>query len=355
MENIVIYRNDQTYCAFPDIVKSLNGDGLVCFREAPRRDRLGHFDPESKAVLVRSRDGGATWGEKIIICQDADGIQDCSIMRLRGGVLMANFFKWRFARKKESLGDLAPKCDLGSCGFHEIHWAAIAGTYVTRSLDGGKTWTAPVEAGSGKLKALATSAPALECQSGTLLLPVYVNDEQYKNLEVHNGVWVARSKDAGKTWPEMIPVAADAEGKVWLEEPALVQLPSGKILCMMRASVGGGDYLRQAESFDEGETWSPFRKTPMVGHPPHLLRLHDGRLLCTYGYRHEPFGIRARLSRDDGKTWDMEHEIVIRRDGRNADLGYPSSVELEPGKILTVYYFNDETETRFIAGSIFTV
>jgi hypothetical protein len=92
-----------------------------------------------------------------------------------------------------------------------------------------------------------------------------------------------------------------------------------------------------------------------MGHPPHLLQLHDGRVLCSYGYRHQPFGIRACLSNDEGKTWDIEHEIIVRNDGRNPDLGYPSSVEIKPGMILTVYYFHDETETRFIAGSIFAV
>lgn len=351
--DFTIYRDEKLYCAFPDVVKLQNNDLLVSFREAPRRKIkiITHLDPESKAVLLRSRDGGATWGDRMVIYKDADGIQDPSIMQMRDGTILSNFFKWRFAREKESLGDLEPKCDVSKYGFLGTPWPAIVGTFVTHSLDGGKTWATPVEVGTGKHKALSTSSPPLECQCGQLLLPVYTNLEGREG----QGSWVARSKDAGKTWPEMIPVAADTERKIAFEEPALVQVRSGKIICMMRASFGGGDYLRQSESFNEGETWTPFWKTPIIGHPPHLLQLHDGRLLCTYGYRHQPFGIRACLSNDEGEIWNIEHEIVIRSDGRGGDLGYPSSIELEPGTILTVYYFHDETEARFIAGSIFTV
>ena len=49
-----------------------------------------------------------------------------------------------------------------------------------------------------------------------------------------------------------------------------------------------------------------------------------------------PYGQRARISRDDGATWS--DEIILRDDGPDGDLGYPCSVELPGGDILTVYY-----------------
>ena len=42
------------------------------------------------------------------------------------------------------------------------------------------------------------------------------------------------------------------------------------------------------------------------------------------------------ISRDEGTTWDADY--VLRDDGPDADLGYPSSVELTDGQILTAYY-----------------
>jgi hypothetical protein len=75
----------------------------------------------------------------------------------------------------------------------------------------------------------------------------------------------------------------------------------------------------------------------------------------TYGYRRPPYGVRACLSHDDGVTWDLQHELVIRSDGLHTDLGYPSSVQLESGQILTVYYFHEpgENSVHFIAGTAY--
>ena len=75
-----------------------------------------------------------------------------------------------------------------------------------------------------------------------------------------------------------------------------------------------------------------------MGKPPHLLRLADGRLLVTYGYRHEPYGERACLSHDGGRTWDYAHELILRDDAPTGDLGYPATTQLDDGTLLTVYY-----------------
>ncbi|MEX0325152.1 MAG: hypothetical protein AB3N33_03590, partial [Puniceicoccaceae bacterium] len=61
------------------------------------------------------------------------------------------------------------------------------------------------------------------------------------------------------------------------------------------------------------------------------------RILCSYGHRRPPFGQRAAIS-EDGITWRKEDEFILRDDAPNKDLGYTVSIELEPGRILTVYY-----------------
>ncbi|HMI02102.1 MAG TPA: sialidase family protein [Pedobacter sp.] len=74
-----------------------------------------------------------------------------------------------------------------------------------------------------------------------------------------------------------------------------------------------------------------------MGIPPHLIQLANGWIVVVYGYRREPFGERACVSRDEGKTWDIANEIVLNN-AASRDLGYPSSVQLKDGSILTVYY-----------------
>ena len=66
------------------------------------------------------------------------------------------------------------------------------------------------------------------------------------------------------------------------------------------------------------------------------MRLRDGRLLMSYGYRRAPFGNQARVSDDHGVTWS--EPLTISDDGIGGDLGYPSTVELDDGSLLTVWY-----------------
>jgi hypothetical protein len=77
------------------------------------------------------------------------------------------------------------------------------------------------------------------------------------------------------------------------------------------------------------------------GNPPAMLRLRDARFVVTYGYRSRPYGMRARISRDNGKTWGRE--IVLRDDGAVADLGYARSVQRGDGKLVTSYYYATTT------------
>jgi hypothetical protein len=56
----------------------------------------------------------------------------------------------------------------------------------------------------------------------------------------------------------------------------------------------------------------------------------------TYGYRRAPFGNQARLSADQGRTWS--EPLTISSDGAGGDLGYPSTVELTDGSLLTIWY-----------------
>ncbi|MCX7009129.1 MAG: exo-alpha-sialidase, partial [Kiritimatiellaeota bacterium] len=89
------------------------------------------------------------------------------------------------------------------------------------------------------------------------------------------------------------------------------------------------------------------------GNPPALVLLKDGRLALSYGYRKKPFGVRARISSEEGKSWGPE--IILRDDGLTGDLGYPRSLARPDGKILTVYYFNGpRDEDRTIQGTLWT-
>jgi len=76
------------------------------------------------------------------------------------------------------------------------------------------------------------------------------------------------------------------------------------------------------------------------GNPPTLTLLKDGRLCMTYGYRNAPYGIKAKLSGDNGLSWG--DEIVLRNDAGSHDIGYTRTVQRTDGTMVTVYYYNDQ-------------
>ena len=78
---------------------------------------------------------------------------------------------------------------------------------------------------------------------------------------------------------------------------------------------------------------------PIWGHPPYMLKLASGNLLMVYGHRRPPWSIRAVLSRDRGRTWDLSTIKILREfKPGNYDLGYPVATQLSDGRIFCAYY-----------------
>lgn len=102
----------------------------------------------------------------------------------------------------------------------------------------------------------------------------------------------------------------------------------------------------QCGSRDGGKSWSTPHPIGVWGLPSHLLRLRDGRLLMSYGYRRAPFGNQARLSSDNGKIWS--EPLVISDDAPGGDVGYPSTVEMPDGSFVTVWYESMKSPARAV-------
>ena len=110
----------------------------------------------------------------------------------------------------------------------------------------------------------------------------------------------------------------------------------------MRSEQGGN--LAITESSDEGRTWSKaIQVTADREHPADLIQLADGRVLMVYGERNPPRGVHAMIS-PDGRAWDKSKRIALADDAPNGDCGYPSSVEVAKGKVVTLYYQVDDVK-----------
>ncbi len=342
----VLCREPGRYIGWPTITKAANGDLLAVFSG----DRDGHVCMFGKTQMVRSEDDGKTWSPPVTITDTLFDDRDAGITTLFDGTLLlswftsyhhpddprygdssvyADFFKgrerWRPVIEKITEEDkvrwLGRPLDPDKHQWDSGHWTR-------RSVDNGYTWEEPV-----KVTATTPHGP-VQLSDGSVIL---IGTGFYEGREC---VVTERSYDNGKSWTveNAFENTADGEGGGFAE-PHLVETDEKKIVAMFRYIRGEyyKDVLWQAVSGDGGKSWSKPKPSIVWGEPPHLIRLKDGRLLVTYGHRRKPYGERACLSRDGGRTWDYENEIILC-DHEFGDFGYPASVELDDGTIITVYY-----------------
>jgi hypothetical protein len=365
----VIYRDEYSYCAHPQIVALKDGQWLIVFNRTVRRPFLLHppEDPHYYNVLIRSSDNGETWSvPRVVPGYDWYGVECAGLTPLEDGTLLLNQwrFRWYPLEKARKMGQVpglvfpeqyihwmkdSNELDIGK-PFPEnmpdlFPWArANGGTYAHLSSDGGKTWNSTVEIDTSPHSGGYGMRGGVQLANGEILLPL-------SDVPNYKKVFVVRSKDRGRTWEPPVIVAAGED--FWFEEPSAILLPNGCILMMLREN--RTHELYQVTSSDGGYCWTPPRRIPVWGYPAHLLMLPDQRVLCVYGYRAAPYGIRAMLSRDLGQTWDVDDTLIIRDDLPNRDLGYPSSVVVDRDRIFTVYYGEDENGVTGIMGSYYSI
>ncbi len=353
-KDIIVYQDERFYSAFPSVVLRPDGELILAFRRAPERRYLGeprsnHTDPNSYLVLVRSKDNGETWTQEpeLIFAHPFGGSQDPCMTQLRDGTIVCSSYGWAQLR-----GDAAEKVPptLRHGDF------VFMGGYLMRSTDGGHSWAGPVipppVPGNEAQNVFREPCPAYnrgpmcEGRDGVLYWAVASQARLEPRLtEVH----LMASKDAGLTWEYRCPIAQDA--KVSFNETALIETQKGTLIAFLRTA-DFDDHTTVARSTDGGKSFRPWKDAGFQGHPHCATLLPDGRILLVYGYRHKPYGIRARILDAEASNLEQSVEIILRDDGGSGDLGYPWVTPLEDGRYLVVYYFNRDDGVRHIAGTI---
>lgn len=162
-----------------------------------------------------------------------------------------------------------------------------------------------------------------------------------------------QTSDSGRSF-QFLSWIGDEMAAGYAIMPSTVRLSEHELLCAVRCRVGKKSWIDCFRSVDNGRSWK-IDSTPATdtgeGNPPSMIRMADGRVCLTYGYRASPYGIRARISSDRGHSW--QEEIHLRDDGGGRDVGYPRTVQRLDGKLVTVYYFHDNPKgDRYIAATI---
>lgn len=330
------------YFGWPTVARMDDGTLVV----ASSGLRSEHICPFGKTVLNSSRDDGRTWSPPRVIRDSPIDDRDAGIVSLGGDRLLVSWFTsdTRTYLKQDWVRNWlgAAEVDSWHAKLATVTDAIAAqhiGSWIMRSEDRGTTWGLPVR--------VPVSAPhgPVRLRSGELL---YLGKPYgtWDDMDMA-AITASSSADGGRTWQPLgqVPVCPGTDPANY-HEPHVIELPSGRLLGMIRIEDHAGKELKasgipsfsmmQTGSADGGRTWTTARSLGFHGSPPHLLRHSSGALVLTYGYRQASFGQRVAFSRDDGATWD--HDWIIRDDSPDSDLGYPSTVELPDGSLFTVCY-----------------
>jgi len=329
IEHVVVHRDDGRFCGWPanNGAWSWGNEILVAFdlhffKEPDRSvDPTEHhvdWDKPAQLVTARSLDGGQTWK-----------------LETPGAFVRSAEPKPRPEKINFARPDFALRA--GGSRFHI-------------SYDRGKNWQGPYEFGNFGVVLGSRTDYIVKDKDNCMLF-----------LSARGAPVCLRTTDAGNNFElvsRMMPPLGVAPGARSIM-PATVRVSENELVTAVR-QLRGEEYVSWIDTYvskDNGKTWYYLSRVAEAdkkywnGNPPAIARLCDGRLAVTYGYRAYPYGIRAKLSTDNGQTWGRE--IILRRDGRNWDLGYTRTVVRTDGKIVTMYYYSTkDNPNQYIAATI---
>ena len=216
------------------------------------------------------------------------------------------------------------------------------------SYDRGRTWTGPYLVPDFDTPGISARTDYIVTSPSEAL--VFLTAAK-SNAE-EGRPFCARLGEGGKRWEFLSWIGPEPEGFAIM--PSTVALSPEALLCTLRCREGSRRWLRAYRSDDAGKTWQHLND-PIddlgSGNPPALVRLADGRLCITYGWRGERSRMGAKISEDEGRTWSPE--IVLRDDGDGEDMGYSRTVQRPDGALVTVYYYTAPNRPeRFIAATL---
>ncbi|MDR2675736.1 MAG: glycoside hydrolase [Opitutaceae bacterium] len=298
------------------------------------RGTLHSIDPEGPEQLCfsRSLDGGRTWARETSV--DARAFRKPAEGESRAPGVPANidFQSDTFALKLR---------------YDRFHL----------SMNRGKSWSGP--------RALpAFGDPSLVARSNYIITGrdsalVFLTSSPVVAPGRRGRSFVAAMRDGGRHFEFISWIGSDPgeglperEWPAFSTMPAAVQIAPGHFVCALRQRVNKRKWTDIYESKDNARTWRHISVLEKgAANPAAMVHLGGGKLAAVYGWRNKPYGIRAKISTDAGRTWGGEN--ILRKDGRTWDLGYPRTVLRADGAVVVLYYFTtEERPEQHIAATI---
>lgn len=317
--------SNHAYFAWPTIAKLQNG--RICVGASGYR--VEHICPFGKGVLTFSDDNGETYCNPIAVIDTVLDDRDVGLCVFGEKGIIATSFNNSIEFQRENMPQ-TEECFNYINSVSPENEKRDLGVNFRISNDFGKSWSriykSPISSPHGPTVLL----------DGTVL---WVGRIQgiHNHIEAHK----INTETGEMTLIGDMEIYNYEEFKdTYFYEPHAIQLPDGRIICHLRVENKNETLftLYQSVSCDGGVTWS--KPVQIVrddsGAPGHLFMHSSGTLISTFSHRSKPYGIWAVFSTDNGKTWSEESIIFEGKD--TDDLGYPSTIELDDGSMITAFY-----------------
>lgn len=195
---------------------------------------------------------------------------------------------------------------------------------VMDSNDDGRTWHDARVVDVRPFEGVVTTGPLLHAD-GVLALPC----EAWKAYDdpsrgTHHAL-LRLSGDGGRTFPDVVVTASDPRGDTFFWDQRLAVDPrSGRMLALFWTHDRTAErdlHVHAAWGTPDGRGWTTPVDTGLAGQIASPVFLPDGRLMAVYVHRHHPPTLCAVLSEDDGRTWDVAHQLVFYTSGAGEESG----------------------------------
>ncbi len=330
------------YQGWPTVARDKNGTLYA----AASGHRLTHVCPFGKDLMYVSHDEGETWSAPQIVNDTKLDDRDPGLVCWGDGNMLLSWFNnteeiYTAEHRRARWSNLSEPFSMAMLE----KWKEVPieefGSFTRISHDYGKTWSAP-----RKAPVTAPHGPIRRADGSFL----YVGTERLSDLNVPKGaICAVQSFDDGATWEFLstlpVPVPENSGEVTAICEPHCVDLGNNEILAAVRCVTdyhedpvirGRRMTVYTCRSLDGGKTWQEPVFAGRYGAPPHFMIHSSGALILSVGKRVAPFGQYVRVSYDKGHTWT--EDVMISPESSSTDQGYPSTVELSNGDLLTVYY-----------------
>jgi sialidase-1 len=336
LEEITLYQNPDPLlvsrqATFPGIVQLPSGELVMVFCIGQAFDAA-----DTRAFVSRSGDNGKTWSSPVRLHPHETTPEQSQSMKpllLSDGSLLATGYA--FVRPTP----LSPVVDPATNELLKLV------NLVSRSTDGGKTWTQPgyIDIEGAPLE---LSGPCIQLQSGRI---IGATTPFNLSKSGHTG-WIIASDDNGQSWRKLSEFYEAPAGNVSAWECRLAEIAPGRVAVIFWAydnAAGRNLNNHLVISHDGGETFEPARDTGIAGQASNLLPLGDDKLLTIHAHREAPVGLVVRRVDISAGGFRVEEELDLFKDdamaSNSADIkkqfgslkfGQPSLLRLQSGEIL---------------------